>query len=248
MKVFRRFLLGAVLTTAAFCQMTLAASATRSFNEVSIQGYVNVLIRQGAPAVTVSGDLSKQLLTHVSHHKLYVEAPWQPTIGVVKRPLVTVTLPNLNKLFIDGPANVGGENIRSKHLAIESHGSGKIKLIGVMNLTQIDQTGSNRIYLRWVNSDTLTINAKDRGFIYLGGVAKTLYARVTQQAIFNAQYLRTDIVQVQTKHFAAAFVYPVTTLRAFASEHSNIYYYKYPKYLTRETTQSGNVLQMAWRS
>ncbi len=78
-------------------------------------------------------------------------------------------------------------------------------------------------------------------------MAKTLYARLAGNAILGAQYLRANHIQVQTQNNASAYVMPLNTLRAFASGRANIYYYSHPKNLTRDTKQSGNVLQMALR-
>jgi hypothetical protein len=220
-----------------------------AFNQVDVDGYVNVIIRQAQQSsVTVTGAAFNPLQTHISHHTLYIETSWRSSPNPSgKRPLVMVNMPTLNKLVVNGQANVAGTNLHSDGLNVEAHGSGKIKLIGMINLKSITQTGHNRIYLRWINSNTLSVNSSDEGFIYLGGVAKTIYARLYDHAILNAQYLRTSIVQVQTKNYSSAFVYPVTTLRAFANNNGNIYYYAYPRNMTRYAAQSGNVLQMAWR-
>lgn len=224
------------------------ASTTGSFNAVNVDGYVNVMLRPSSQtSVTTTGAKFNPVQTYVSHHTLYIQTPWRPQTQTGKRPVVTVNLRELDKLTVSGQANVAASNIHSHALSITSEGSGKIKLIGMLNIKNINQTGNNRIYLRWIDSITLSINSSGDGFIYLGGVANTLYARVYGHAVLNAQYLRTKMVQVQTKNEAAAFVYPVTTLRAFANNHGNIYYYAYPKNITRYSIQSGNILQMAWR-
>lgn len=223
--------------------------STSSFNQIDAAGDVNVIIHGAQHSgIAVISNAKAPVKAQVVHHTLYINAPWIPGPGGLKqRSTVVANVPNLTSLVVNGPANVGGANIHSRGLTISSYGSGKIKLIGEMKVNQINQAGNNRIYLRWVNSTTLSINSKNAGFIYLGGVANVIYARLYDHAILNAQYLRTHIVQVQTKNHAAAFVYPVTTLRAFATNDANIYYYKYPQNLTRDTSQSGNVLQMAWR-
>lgn len=219
------------------------------FNQVDVNGYVDVIIRQSGQSSVVTTSASvNPVNTRVSNHRLYIEAPgWSSQLQSIKRPVVSVNLPELTKLVVNGQANVAGTNLHSHGLTIEANGSGKIKLIGMINLKNIQQTGQNRLYLRWIDSDTLTVTSTDAGFIYLGGIAKTVYARLYHRATFNAEYLRANTMQVQTNDYASAFVYPVTTLRAFANDNGNIYYYAYPYHMTRSTSQSGNVLQMAWR-
>ena len=60
--------------------------------------------------------------------------------------------------------------------------------------------------------------------------------------IFRAQH-----ILIQTKNFATAKLLPIQSLRAFATDFSNVYFYKMPDYISRYTRRSGNVLQLGKR-
>ncbi|WP_080744755.1 GIN domain-containing protein [Coxiella burnetii] len=213
---------------------------------VNAEGYFNLILKKGSRIkVTVTSHHLEPLRARIIHHTLYVRAPWLPPIQ--KRPVVTVTMPTLTRLVVNGPTNVRADRLQSSGLSILSLGWGNIQLKGKMKVNHIVQRGQNYISLGWLDSSTLSIDSRGNGSLYLAGVAKMLYARLAGNAILGAQYLRANHIQVQTQNNASAYVMPLNTLRAFASGKANIYYYSYPKNLTRDTKQSGNVLQMAWR-
>lgn len=227
--------------------------SARVFDRINASGYFNVVIkgvRPGSkPSVTiVTYHPSESLHTRVVNHTLYIKASWYPLPGLNKRPVVTVRINNLKRLTVSGPTNVKTASMRSQGLNIDALGSGTINLLGVLDVEHIRQRGSNHISVQWVKSKAVYINSKGFGSIRLAGTAKILFARMLGHSRLHAAYLRTHYVQVQTKDNATAYVCPVYTLRAFASNFGNIYYYKYPKNITRDAEQSGNVLQMAWHN
>lgn len=221
------------------------------FDAINAQGYFNVVVVRSKkpskkPKVTISGYPSEPIKVHVSHHTLYLKSPWHPIPGFNRPEVVTVYTNQLKGLTVAGPTSVRAMDLRSNGLDVKSSGTGNILLRGDIKLNQIQQRGHNQISIRWVNSSTIHINSKGSGSIRLAGVAKALFARLRNNATLHTQYLRTHYVQVQTKNEASAYVCPIETLRAFAFDDSNIYYYKYPKNITRQSIQSGNILQMAW--
>ncbi len=218
------------------------------FNAIDAAGYVTVKIKSAPRAtVVVSHDRGQPISARVINRTLIIRPSGIPAPGLNQRPVVTVTLPQLTRLVERGSAVIVGTAVKSSGLTIDARGSGTIQLAGMVKLDRIHQRGSNRIWVRWVNSNTLTINSQDVGRISLAGVTNTLYARVKGRAVLDAQYLRINYAQVQATDEAVVKVMPVNTLRAFASNDANIYYYKYPKNITRDSSQSGNVLQMDWR-
>jgi len=157
-----------------------------------------------------------------------------------------VRTPDLQKLVVGGSVHVTGTLQPLHALSITAAGSGTVVLNGVVRLHRVQQSGNSVVHIRWVNSDVLLLEGQGHSRMELAGVAKRLYARLTDDAVLHAQYLRTQAVQVQTKNHAIAHVCPIDALRAFASQGSRIYYYKFPIDILRYTTQSGSVLQMAW--
>lgn len=231
---------------------TIHPSSAAVFNRINVGGYVNVVIKRGRlghkPAVTITTYRSEPVQARFVNHTIYLKTLERSVPQLNKRPVVTVRINNLKRLTVTGAANVTAANMHSHGLDIDASGSGIIRLLGVLDVDHIKQSGSNDIKMRWVKSNTIYINSNGAGSIRLAGTAKTLYARIFGHATLHAAYLRTHYVQVQTKNKATAYVCPTYTLRAFATDFANIYYYKYPKNMTRDTAQSGNVLQMAWHN
>jgi len=234
---------------AYFIKHTLSVAP---FNRINANGYFNLVIKgvrsASKSSVTIATYPAEPLRVHVADHTLYIKAPKYPLPGLKKRPVAVIRMPNLNGLVVAGPTNVTSKNLRGRKLNITASGSGKLNLLGVIDVDHIQQTGDNKINIRWVKSSTVYINSNGFGSIRLAGTAKVLYARLLGSSILHAAYLRTHYVQVLAKDKALAYVCPIDTLRAFASDSGNIYYYKYPKNITRNTEQSGNVLQMAWHN
>ena len=70
--------------------------------------------------------------------------------------------------------------------------------------------------------------------------------RLRDESQFRDNILRIDQIFIQTKDFSSAKLLVNDSLRAFAYDHSNIYYYKKPAELTEFTAGSGNILQLGW--
>ena len=221
-----------------------------AFDAINAEGYFNVVIVNSQsskkPTVNITGYPAEPIKVRVSHHTLYLKSPAHPIPGFNHREIVTVTTNHLKGLTVAGPTSVRAVDVHSNGLVIHSSGTGNILLRGKIKLNRIKQSGHNQINLRWVDSSTVYIDSKGSGSIRLAGVAKVLYTRLSGNATLHAQYLRTHYVQVQTKNQSEAYVCPTNTLRAFAFDNSNVYYYKYPRNITRHGTRSGNILQMAW--
>ncbi len=222
-------------------------AAVSSFNQIDVEGYLDLIIKRAPKNHVFVASHSAHISTYIKGHTLMIRAPWIHSPIEAHRPVVMVSLPRLSQLLVNGPANVSSQGLRAKDLRIEASGTSHIRLSGMINLAQVDQSGQSHVSVYWVDGNTITIHSRDHANTFIAGTAKMLYARLCNHASLNAQYLRSNDVQAQTIDDAVASVMPISTLRAFASNTANIYYYAYPKHLTRATSDSGNVLQMAWR-
>ncbi len=153
----------------------------------------------------------------------------------------------LKSLATSGPTTFTASNVKSKDLSLRSDSNAKIKLRGTMSLSKLSTYGASDVDIQWLNSKLLVIDAHDRSQIHLAGVADNVRAKLYDSAQLGAKYLRINNALVQTNENSAAKVLVKNNLRAFANENSNIYYYHNPKHLTRHTTDTANVLQIAWR-
>lgn len=159
---------------------------------------------------------------------------------------VTVWMPELQTLHLNGTDSVMGDPIYSQWLNIEGEGQSHVILRGLINVNKINIHGASDVSLRWVQSQHLIVRGYDTSEIFLAGTADVLDAKLMDDAHLDARYLRSHTVLVQTEGGAKANVLALNSLNAFASGDSNIYYYKSPRYQLAQTEFMGNVLQLGY--
>ncbi len=211
-----------------------------SFNTLHVSGHVRLqLVTSAEPFVELLDPaLQKKVSIQSKNGTLYIHgsggAPFQ------------VGAPQLDQLITQGPSLIEGQ-IFSQGLSIQSEGTSQIKLTGMVNLQHLSSSGQSKVMLYWVNSPTLALAARNSSLVELAGVVGVLHASLSNNAQLKAQYLRAQEAVVQAQDHAYAGVLAIQALRAFAIEESNIFYFKYPRYLNDYSQNSGNVLQVAWR-
>lgn len=216
--------------------------ALPQFNTININGRMNVRLVQVSAKKKTSVSSSRKIDYRVHNKTLYIRSLPQKKYN--PRPIrVTVRLRQIKKLDVFNTVNIKASRLNSPALKLNTDNRGKIKLKGKLAVTSIRATGSSIIDLGWVNSDALKIYAVSNARIKLAGTVKELNVRLFGHSTLDAKYLRAQNIMVQTKNYAIAKLMPMKSLQAFAANHSNIYYYKWLKNITRDTTQSGNILQ-----
>ena len=98
--------------------------------------------------------------------------------------------------------------------------------------------------LDWINSDHLHITASGKTQIRLAGNVGMLEVNAIDDAHVDGRYLRADNAYIKTANTAEVDASVLDHLSGFASNFSNIYYFKSPLALTRHTYQSGVVMQL----
>lgn len=235
------------LTLSLLIISPLAFAARKSaFNGLNSSGHVIIYIRPAKRVNTfyMTRKNKKRINTKVRNRVLYVKGP----IGTRKPAIITVRAKNLRRIETYESSSVRGKKIRANNLTVITHDNSKVNLSGMINLKYVTALNSSHINLRWVNSKKVKLYSIGNSKIRLSGRVKTLHARLFGNSKLNAKFLRANHVWVQTNNHASAKLLPIISIRAFAADDSNIYYYKYPKYITRHTTQSGNVLQLGWHN
>src|SRR3990167_3325296 len=218
------------------------------FTGIDASGNIQIKLRPGATRFQMIRNPQQQYVTaKVRNRILYLREVNLPD-KKPQRVTVIVNMNRLNTLDTIGQVSINGRSIRASHLAIQACGNSYITLTGTMEVDSIKACGNSHVNLRWVNSNHLLVQEKNAAQVKLAGVAKNLSARLSGRSQLSALYLRSQDVWLQTKNVASATTLPVNSLRAFSAGNSNIYFYKMPKYLTRYSTDLGNVLQMDWRT
>lgn len=149
---------------------------------------------------------------------------------------------NLKSLYSNGNKSIIFHNVRSSNLKIEAHNSHRIVIQGSVLLNTIDSTGDGNLWIYWVNSPYLTINANGKERIHLLGAAKTLDINLSQNAQLHAQQLHVHRGFIKTKNQAQATVDVRYTLSAFAKNKSRIYYSTPVNFTSKYTEGKGLIL------
>ncbi len=228
-------------------QATVMPQKLIDFNTISVRGAIQLILEQTADSsqnfFQLEGKQQSPVSVSVRDGTLYLQAdepnPSTPTI-------VKVGVAKLNQLMVDNGASVSSKKFTSPSLSIDANTSGNIELLGIITLDRLLTSGSGTIHIQWVDSSRLRIDGSKNSKIQLAGVAGAVEMRLRDDSLFQGQYLRIDQAFVQTKDFSAAKLAVNNSLRAFAYDHSNIYYYKRPVELTEFTAGAGNILQLGW--
>lgn len=162
---------------------------------------------------------------------------------------LTLHLAQLRYLNVQGSVRLRGRHLQRSGpgLTLVANSLDQVQLIGVVPLTRLVAQGSGLVSVRWVSSPRLNITGQAWSHIKLAGRVGKLRAQLNGHSHLEAQNLRATDIWALTQDSAIARVFPTHSLRAFAENKSNIYYYKKPVALTRVVKQSGNVLQLDWK-
>ncbi len=226
-------------------QATSLPQKLADFSTISVRGPIHLTLEQTTDGSQNFFQFQSKpggpVSFSVKNGTLYVEAEADHPVTNAK-----VGVSQLNQLMVDGNAAVTSKSLNSSSLSIDANTSGDIELFGMVTLERILSAGTGSIHIQWVDSPRLRIDGSNHSKIQLAGVAGSVEMRLRDESQFSSQYLRIDQIVVQTKDYSTAKLFVNKSLRAFAYDHSNIYYYKKPDELTEFTAGSGNILQLGW--
>jgi Putative auto-transporter adhesin, head GIN domain len=215
------------------------------FKTISVRGPIKLMLEQSTAEagnfLQIVGEQQSPVSVSVKNDTLYLQAEPSDQPSTVR-----VGVHQLYQLIVDGGASVSGQPLNSTSLSIDANTSGNIELRGMINLDRILSAGSGLVSVQWIDSPQLRVDGSDHSQIQLAGVAGAVEMRLRDESLFQGQYLRIDRIFVQTKDFSTAKLLVNDSLRAFAYDQSNIYYYKRPAQMTEFTAGSGNILQLGW--
>lgn len=215
------------------------------FNTISVRGPIHLQLEQpvdgGQNYFQIPEGQHSPVSVSVKNGALYLQAN-----DAAQLTTAIVGVGKLNQLIVDGDASVSAKHFTSSSLSIDANTSGNIELLGMVTLEHLLSSGNGSIHIEWVDSPRLRIDGSGKSQIQLAGVADAVEMRLRDNSQFQGRYLRINQIFVQTKDFSSARLLVNDSLRAFAYDHSNIYYYKKPAELTEFTSGSGNILQLGW--
>jgi len=158
--------------------------------------------------------------------------------------MVTINGVPIKDLNISGRCRVLATNAHGYAMNIRARGNAFLHLEGVFGVKSITSHDHANVNVTFLKAHQLTVWAFNKSRLKLAGTAKILRAKVDNEAQADMRYLRGKDVYVKTSEQALARVTPTERIWAFATNQSNIYYYKTPGPNLKLTRQSGNVLQL----
>jgi hypothetical protein len=148
--------------------------------------------------------------------------------------------------FGSGCVNIIGAD--SDGLVINTGGGrSTIKIAGYVNLKKVNASSYSRVYLYWVNSNGLYVNARDCAIVSLAGCTTNMNVDLSNSSRFNGQYLRAGSVYVRTRDAAHANVTADQKMFASATDNSSIYFYGSPSIVSRFVSENGVIIPV-WSS
>jgi hypothetical protein len=188
---------------------------------------------------------TSKVYAHIRNHTLYL----RQSGGSQNKPaVVTIHMNNLNHLGLYGNSSLAAKNLNSDGFSLTTNTTGTIDINGMIKLNEVSVTGPSKVNLAWVKGNDIVLYSKGHSRINIAGEVGTVRAKLSGHSFLNAKYLRAQHTWIKTINFAQAEVLSSTSLQAYPDDKSNIYYYKTPKLLNPVNSQSGNTLQLGWKS
>jgi hypothetical protein len=177
--------------------------------KVDLAGPVNLILRQGpAPALEVRGEqrLLANIDTSIDGDILHVGPR-----GILLRhrtPIeVTVTLPSLESLSINGSGEHTVSGFAGEHLDVALDGSGSMKFNGRYRAIVAAVHGSGDLELTGGTSDTVDAAVIGSGRLTLVGASRELHAELRGSGDLDARHLRADEVDLMQQGSGDCAVY-----------------------------------------
>lgn len=143
-----------------------------------------------------------------------------------------------------GSGTVSVIGAMSNCLTIDAREPGLTTVFGDVNLKQIIARDS-QVYVYWVHSDTIYIEAYGTADIGIAGSARNVNADLTGSSLFQGSHLFGKNVSVRTRNRAHANVRATQALLATASDDSSIYIVGTPTRVSRYTTNKAVIFSVA---
>jgi hypothetical protein len=214
--------------------------------KVDLSGPVNLTLRQGAtPALEVRGEqrLMANIDTSVDGDMLHIGPR-----GILLRhrvPIeVTVTLPSLESLAVNGSGEHTVSGFAGDHLDVALDGSGSMRFNGRYREIMAAVHGSGDLELTGGTCDTVDAAVAGTGRLTLVGSSRELHAALRGSGDLDARHLRADAVDLVLQGSGDSAVYARKRLHAelTGSGEVNVYGNPAERSVKREGTGAVNYL------
>lgn len=111
-------------------------------------------------------------------------------------------------------------------------------------LRRFSYRGPGKVEINDVNTDHLTLNLEENGYVYIAGRATRFDATVSGAGRLNAKFLYARTAFINTVEFAQAEIASNGSISALAADNSDIYYYDNPDLVAKYENTTGSIMRM----
>lgn len=221
------------------------------FNNIVVDGHTIVHINQGTPRGEIQLKTKEVYPTKLIDYGVrngtlflsrFAKRNWNKE---AQQPVhVYINAPSLHNITASRGAVIVSRNIKGDHMSLHMKDTGNLSLRGNFDISSIVTEGYGKLNIEWIKSHHLDIIQKGTATLRLAGRVNVLNVRAIDHVVSDLQYLRAKNAVVQTADSAVVKVTALNNLAGFASDFSNIMYFKTPHHMNRHNYGSGNVMQV----
>lgn len=247
--------------------ITEKRETNKSFNKIYVSNSFDVEILQANEfevVVKADDNLMPHIITEVVDNTLKIKFENNLTIKSYKDITIYVKMPRIDELTATSSSTIDVKNtINTDDLILKTTSTGEIKFLEVNAKSVIAEASSSseisieKLYttefkahststadidVEYLEADKIEISASSSSDVELKGKALELTISASSTATVDAKELWANHVFVTASSSSTAKVYPIVSLKAKASSTADIFYYKEPKTINKETSSSGEIV------
>lgn len=182
---------------------TTQTRALTSFNQVDVQGQININLHTGykKPHIILRGDPRdlQQVQASVRSNRLYVSiGKGYPQFGPLTADLRTA---QLNRIHYVGSGIISGNQLNTTNLNVIIANQGTTRLGGTIGLYLLDLTGG-LTQISGINSPNLQVHLRDNAKVQLTGVANLSALNIDGAGWLSMYWVRSNNLRVRAKNAA----------------------------------------------
>jgi hypothetical protein len=186
---------------------------------VVMSGSIDLVLQQAsAPSMLIKGDASmlSRVTSKIEGNTLYLGT--RGLIITTRQPLVVeLSLPNLEKLQMQGSGDSSIKSFRGTSLSMETRGSGDVRFEGEYQQVKAISSGSGDMKLVVLNNDKLDITLQGSGDAFVKGQSKILNVKLSGSGDLDAASLKASEVSVDSTGSANSRVFASKEIKVHAS-------------------------------
>ena len=213
---------------------------------IVMSGSIDLVLQQAStPSMLIKGDAS--MLSRVTS-KIEGNTLFLGTRGLIittRQPLIVeLSLPNLEKLQMQGSGDSNVKGFRGNILNMETRGSGDLRFEGEYRQVKAISTGSGDIKLVVLNNDQLDITLQGSGDAFIKGQSKILNAKLSGSGDLDAASLKAGEVTFDSTGSANSRVFASKEIKVHASGSGDVTVFGNP--LKRNVDRAGSA-EIHWQ-